>query len=63
VYVTRDGKPAMVPGAREELAARWASEIAWYQAAGLVFHSETERQEFFRAAEQALAALRRPLVR
>jgi hypothetical protein len=62
VYVTRDGKPAMVPGAREELAARWASEIAWYQAAGLVFHSETERQAFFHEAEQALAELRRSFV-
>jgi len=62
VYVKRDGKPAMVPGAREELVARWAAEIAWYQAAGLVFHSDTERQEFFREAEWGLAELRRPLV-
>lgn len=62
VYITRDGKPAMVPGAREELAARWASEIAWYQAAGLVFHSDAERQEFFREAERGLAELRRPFV-
>lgn len=63
VYVTQDGKPAMVSGAREELAARWAAEIAWYRAAGLVFHSEPEKQEFFREADKALAELRRPLVR
>jgi hypothetical protein len=61
-YLLRNGKPVMVRSAREALAARWASEIAWYQSASLNFTSDEQRREFFRKATHALEALRHPLL-
>jgi len=58
-YLLRDGKPVMVRGARETLAGRWESEIAWYKSAALVFGSDAQRRAFFEKAELALEDLRR----
>jgi hypothetical protein len=58
-YLLRNGKPVRVPGAREALAARWESEIAWYKSAALVFGSDAQRRAFFEKAELALEELRR----
>jgi hypothetical protein len=60
-YALRNGKPVMLPGARQALAARWAAELDWYRAADLAFPSEAARQEFYRDAARALDELRRPL--
>lgn len=61
IYLLRNGKPVMVRAAREAVAKRWESELAWYRSAPLTFRSEDERGEFFRQAERALGELRRPL--
>ncbi|MCU1275079.1 MAG: hypothetical protein JWO48_2510, partial [Bryobacterales bacterium] len=58
-YLLRDGKPAIVRGARETLAARWEGEIAWYKSAPLIFGSDEQRRAFFQKAELALEKLRR----
>ena len=59
-YLLRDGKPVMVRGAREALAAAWEAELARYRAAGLVFDTPAQQQEFLTLAERALEQLRRP---
>jgi hypothetical protein len=41
------------------MAARWAAEVEYYRGAKLPFQKDAERQEFFAAAEKALAILRR----
>lgn len=60
VWWIRDGKAVNAGGARAALAGRWAAEIDHYRNAGLRFPSEERRQEFFQAAERALARLRQP---
>jgi hypothetical protein len=60
IWWIRNGKSVNAGGARTELARRWAAEIDYYRSAGLRFPSEEHRQEFFRAAERALARLREP---
>jgi hypothetical protein len=59
VFVLREGKPVRAAGAREAMAARWAAEVEYYRGAKLPFQKDAERQEFFAAAEKALAILRR----
>ncbi len=61
IYVLREGKPVLVNSDREKLAKKWESEIAWYQAAPLVFPSDAERADFFKQADRALQELKRPL--
>jgi len=62
LYLVRNERPVMVRAAREAVAKRWESEMAWYRSAPLIFRSETERREFFNQAERALGELRRPLL-
>jgi hypothetical protein len=57
-YVLRDGKPAMLPAAREAVASRWEKEVEWYRSAALPFPGERERKEFFDYCERALRKLR-----
>ena len=58
LYVTRDGRPVLLPAAQAALAAKWARELEWYRTAPLQFRSEEARREFFEQGERALKILR-----
>ena len=60
VYVLREGKPVIIRAAREAVAKKWESELAYYKGAGLPFTSEEQRKAFFAQGERALQELRQP---
>ncbi len=55
VYV---GQPVLQKDARRAIASAWEAELDRYRKLGLVFARPEHRQEFFDAAERALAQLR-----
>jgi hypothetical protein len=53
------GGPVRIESARRALATRWSEEIARYRTKNLVFATPAQREEFYAAAERALAELNR----
>jgi hypothetical protein len=60
VYLLRNDEPVLVPSARETLRSRWASELAWYQNAGLIFDTKAHRDQFFADAHTVSLRLAEP---
>ena len=59
-YVLRNGRSVTQPAVRAGVAAKWEKELEWYRSGQLVFHSDTEKKEFFDFAERAARELRKP---
>ncbi len=60
VYVLKDGKPPYVKPDRDLVRQQWEKEVEFYKSAGLVFAEESQRQEFFRLAEETRKILQGP---
>jgi hypothetical protein len=54
-----EGRPVLIPSARQSLARKWKAEVDWYSTGPLQFRTEAERGKFFQQAEKALDALSR----
>jgi hypothetical protein len=59
-YILRNGRTVTQPAVRAAVAAKWEKELEWYKSGQLVFHSDTEKKEFFDFAERAARELRKP---
>jgi hypothetical protein len=57
VYVLRDRRPVHLKAARSAVAARWRSQLDYYQGNELTFRDPRERQELEAAIERATRIL------
>jgi len=59
LYLLHEGRPVIIPSARQSLARKWKAEVDWFSTGPLQFRTEAARAEFFERAAKALDALNR----
>ena len=59
LYLLHEGRPVIIPSARQSLARKWKAEVDWFSTDPLQFRTEAARADFFERAAKALDALNR----